>query len=93
MNATRIGDAFRNGPEGNRNSILGTEEHIILKLSFLFPPGGISVSLEQPCSVGAMNKVLHLFYSVTVMVLSKCPFQDLYPRWAGMCLDPSWELF
>lgn len=38
MNATRIGDAFRNGPEGNRNSILGTEEHIILKLSFLFPP-------------------------------------------------------
>lgn len=51
------------------------------------------MSLEQPCSVGAMNKVLHLFYSVTVMVLSKCPFQDLYPRWAGMCLEPSWELF
>lgn len=27
------------------------------------------------------------------MVLSKCPFQDLYPRLAGMCLDPSSELF
>lgn len=46
--------------QNNKKSILGTEERIILKLSFLFPPGGISMSLEQPFSVAAMNKVLHL---------------------------------
>lgn len=69
------------------------EERVILKLLFLFPPGGLSMLMEQPCSVGAMNTALHLPYSITVMVLSKRPFQDRHPRLAGMCLESSWELF